>query len=161
MITLLGMPPGQETQYEEATAEEFLDHGFSFLQSALVLNQNQEKLGPHRFAPIYNDIAHSYELLLKACLLHAGCTHKEITKSDIRHNLEALLVRAQEKGLKIPYEHEYEIYELNKYTKKHEFRYPCMGDKFVKDTDSLIHIGQQLHVQIVEFMRSRKKPAND
>jgi hypothetical protein len=159
MTTLLGQLIIEEESYE-GNAVDFLNHGFSFLQAAKVLYENAEKLGPHKFAPVYNDMVQAYELLFKALLLNSGYTHEELRKQHIRHNLEVLLKASKEHGLKPSADDEYQIIELNKFIQKHEFRYPRMGGKFIQGIDYLLQIGQELHIQICEIMR-KKKVAND
>lgn len=147
---------GAETKIKDTDYIDYLNHGLNFLQSANVLNQNVDKLGTHKFASIYFCVTHSYELLFKALLLSQGCSRSELTKIDVRHNLCALLEKAKENGLVLSSEFEHEVLELNKYTVKHEFRYPIEGEKFIRDTQLLIEVGKSIHTQVSELIKKVK-----
>ena len=126
-------------------SNEYLKHALSFLKASKVLHVHVNELRPHKIAPVYFNITHTFELLFKAYLLNKGYTGVDIKKMNIRHDLIALLNSCEEIGFNISFDDKLNIEQLNSYTKEHEFRYPTVGDKIVPNEDELLSLAQRIH----------------
>src|SRR5438309_1885658 len=78
--------------------------------------------------PLYFLAFHAAELFLKAALLKRGLDESYLKKYDYRHNLAALLVELQKKGVPVANETVIVINGLSDQHKNHALRYTVLVD---------------------------------
>jgi len=78
--------------------------------------------------PFYFLVSHAAELLLKSALLKRGFTESDLKKYDYRHNLDALLVALQNKGVYVTPDTENLIKKLHGQHQTHALRYTALMD---------------------------------
>jgi hypothetical protein len=104
-------------------------------------------------SPIYFLLCHGMEIVLKAYILAAGGTEKELRPQNIRHHLDELRNRAFALGYSPSEKTNAVIDMLAPYHASHSFRYRDPGFKTYPTTDEVIQSLEAMLIHIEPVVR--------